>query len=159
MPVSAGWKAGAVPFESFFGPEMNLSVTASRFDSSVSWLAAIGHRSALTLFEDYGADAVFARNRELAGALRTALAGTGWDPLELPEANRSTIVSVPARGTRPARLLAALADHGVVGSAAGREPAPRGALLQPRGRRRAGGRRAPDRSLNPIVVSGLPCRP
>src|SRR4051794_478756 len=119
VPVWAGWKAGAVPVESFFGPGMNLSTTASRFDTSVSWLAAIGHRSALTLLEDYGSDAVFARNRELAGALRTALAGAGWDPLELPEANRSTIVSVPLEGRDPQRLLAALADRRVVGSVRG----------------------------------------
>jgi selenocysteine lyase/cysteine desulfurase len=39
-PVNAGWKAGRVPLESFFGPEMNLSATASRFDNSISWLGA-----------------------------------------------------------------------------------------------------------------------
>ena len=35
-PINAGWRAGAVPLESFFGPEMRLSTTASRFDSSMS---------------------------------------------------------------------------------------------------------------------------
>ena len=30
---------------------MNLSATASRFDSSISWLAAIGSQAALTVFE------------------------------------------------------------------------------------------------------------
>ena len=39
-PVNAGWRAGNVPLDSFFGPEMNLSDTASRFDNSISWLAA-----------------------------------------------------------------------------------------------------------------------
>ena len=43
-PVNAGWRAGRVPLESFFGPEMDLSPTASRFDSSISWIAAIGER-------------------------------------------------------------------------------------------------------------------
>jgi selenocysteine lyase/cysteine desulfurase len=42
-PVSAGWRAGSVPSDSFFGPAMNLSATASRFDTSISWLAAIGN--------------------------------------------------------------------------------------------------------------------
>ena len=113
-PVSAGWKAGAVPFDSFVGPEMNLSTTASRFDSSVSWLAALGHRSALSVLEHYGPEAVFARNRELTATLRSALTGAGWAPLELPEARRSTIVSVPLDGRDPATLHAALAEHAVV---------------------------------------------
>src|SRR4029077_20332940 len=42
-PINAGWKAGRVPFESFFGPAMDLSPTASRFDNSMSWVAAIGN--------------------------------------------------------------------------------------------------------------------
>ena len=46
-PINAGWRAGADPFESFFGPTMDLSPTASRFDNSISWLAAIGNRAAL----------------------------------------------------------------------------------------------------------------
>ena len=53
-PVNAGWRAGSVPLESFFGPEMNLSDTASRFDNSISWLAAIGNAAALTIFDDFG---------------------------------------------------------------------------------------------------------
>lgn len=43
IPINAGWRAGQVPFDSFFGPEMKLSPTASRFDSSISWLAAVGN--------------------------------------------------------------------------------------------------------------------
>jgi selenocysteine lyase/cysteine desulfurase len=116
-PVNAGWRAGAVPLDTFFGPDMTLSATASRFDSSISWLAAIGCAAALTVFDDVGPEAVYARNRELAGRLRTALTDVGWDPLELPERNRSTIVSVPIRGADPARLVGALSERGVVCSA------------------------------------------
>jgi cysteine desulfurase/selenocysteine lyase len=36
VPINAGWKAGRVPFESFFGPTMDLSPTASRFANSIS---------------------------------------------------------------------------------------------------------------------------
>ncbi|MEZ5237769.1 MAG: aminotransferase class V-fold PLP-dependent enzyme [Microthrixaceae bacterium] len=36
VPVNAGWKAGRVPFESFYGPAMDLSGTASRFDNPLS---------------------------------------------------------------------------------------------------------------------------
>ena len=54
-PVNAGWKAGRVPFESFFGPAMDLSPTASRFDNSISWVAAIGNAAALSVFDEFGA--------------------------------------------------------------------------------------------------------
>ena len=116
-PINAGWRAGKVPFESYFGPEMNLSPTASRFDNSISWLAAIGNQAALTVFDDFGAEAIYARNLELSATLRAALSSIGWDPVELPERNQSTLVSVPLRGREPAPLLSALSDKRVIGSA------------------------------------------
>ncbi len=116
-PINAGWKAGAVPFDSFFGPEMNLSRTASRFDNTISWLAAIGNETALQVFDLYGADAIYARNRSLADLLRSSLADIGWLPVELPEVNRSTIVSVPLGSHAPADLVPALRTRGIVGAA------------------------------------------
>ncbi len=116
-PINAGWRAGTDPFASFFGPEMDLSPTASRFDSSISWLAAIGNTAALGVFDDFGPDTVYARNRHLESRLRAALARIGWDPLDQPEANRSTIVSIPLADVDPSRLVRALADDGVVCSA------------------------------------------
>jgi selenocysteine lyase/cysteine desulfurase len=116
-PVSAGWRAGSVPFDSFFGPAMNLSATASRFDNSISWLAAIGNQAALAVFDDFGPGAIYARNHELTVQLRAALAGIGWDPADLPERNQSTIVSVPVGDTEAARLLSALSGQGVICSA------------------------------------------
>lgn len=117
IPINAGWRAGTDPFASFYGPEMELSPTASRFDSSISWLAAIGNTVALDVFGRFGPDVVHARNRELERTLRAALADVGWHPLDLPEANRSTIVSIPLGDLEPARLVRALADDGVVCSA------------------------------------------
>ena len=113
-PINAGWKADAVPLESFFGPQMKLSATASRFDSSISWLAAIGNETALTVFDDFGPGNIYARNRELTAKLRAALADAGWDPVDLPAPNQSTIVSVPLGSREPARLLSALSDQGIV---------------------------------------------
>ena len=55
--------------------------------------------------------------RARANSLRAALAGVGWDALDLPAANRSTIVSIPLGDLDPARLVRALADDGVVCSA------------------------------------------
>jgi selenocysteine lyase/cysteine desulfurase len=112
-PTSAGWKAGRVPVESFFGPEMDLSPTASRFDNSISWLAAIGNAAALSVFDDFGADAIYARSRELAAMLRGALADVGWTPVDLPEVNRSHIVSVPLGDHEPVALLSQLETRGV----------------------------------------------
>jgi cysteine desulfurase/selenocysteine lyase len=117
VPINAGWKSGRVPLESFFGPAMDLSATASRFDNSISWVAAVGNEAALSVLAGFGVDAVYARNRELAGMLRTSLAEVGWTPVDTPEANRSTIVSVPLEGADPDRLLARLAQEGVICSA------------------------------------------
>jgi len=117
VPVNAGWKAGAVPVESFFGPTMELSTTASRFDSSISWMAAIGNEASLSVFDTFGQDVIHRRNRELSDLLRDVLTETGWPPADLPEANRSTIVSVPLRDADPASLVAGLGRRGVTCSA------------------------------------------
>jgi cysteine desulfurase / selenocysteine lyase len=116
-PINAGWRAGADPFVSFFGPMMDLSPTASRFDSSISWLAAFGNTAALGIFDDFGPDIIYARNRDLETHLRDALASTGWDPADLPAANRSTILSVPLGDLNPASVVGALAHEGIIGSA------------------------------------------
>jgi cysteine desulfurase/selenocysteine lyase len=94
-----------------------LSPTASRFDNSISWLAAIGNETALSVFDLFGADAVYARNRELAGLLTASLAEVGWTPIDLPEANRSTIVSVPLGEKEPTAVVAELKSRGIVCSA------------------------------------------
>ncbi len=116
-PVNAGWKAGRVPTESFFGPTMDLSPTASRFDNSISWVAAIGNEAALSVFDEIGADVIFDRNRALAEVLRASLAEVGCTPVDLPEANRSSIVSVPLGDREPAPLLAQLKERGVIAAA------------------------------------------
>jgi selenocysteine lyase/cysteine desulfurase len=116
-PINAGWRAGSVPLDSFFGPQMNLSATASRFDNSISWLAAIGNQAALTIFAEFGPGTIYARNHELTAKLRAALTNVGCDPVDLPEQNRSTIVSVPLGDSEPSRLLSALSEQGIICSA------------------------------------------
>ena len=113
-PINAGWRAGAVPLESFFGPEMRLSTTASRFDSSISWLAAIGNEAALTLFDDFGPDTIYARNHELASTLRAALTDGACVPADLPESNQSTIVTIPLGDVELSRVVSALAQQGII---------------------------------------------
>ena len=70
-PLNTRWRAGRDPLESFFGPTMDLSPTASRFDSSISWMAAVGNVAALAVFDEFGPDR--ARNRQLTAVLRVAL--------------------------------------------------------------------------------------
>ncbi|HZO63099.1 MAG TPA: aminotransferase class V-fold PLP-dependent enzyme [Gaiellaceae bacterium] len=117
VPVNAGWRAGAAPLESFFGPAMELSATASRFDSSISWLAAVGNEAALAAFDRFGAESIYARNAELASLLRTALADAGWPPAPLETSSRSHIVSVPARDRDAAQVVAELARRRIACSA------------------------------------------
>lgn len=117
LPLGAGWKAGAVPFESFFGPRMELSTTASRFDSSISWLAAMGDEVCLGFLEELGPPAIHAWNAELASMLRDALTDAGLAVLPLAERNRSHIIAVPLGPRDPARLLAGLKAAGIICSA------------------------------------------
>jgi cysteine desulfurase / selenocysteine lyase len=116
-PINAGWRAGAVPLESFFGPTMELSSTASRFDSSISWLAAIGNEAALTAFDEFGADAIYARNAELTALLRYSVCDAGFPPLPASKANGSTIVAAPLGDRDGPALVAALRERGVVAAA------------------------------------------
>jgi cysteine desulfurase/selenocysteine lyase len=116
-PVNAGWKAGRVPIESFFGPVMDLSQTASRFDNSISWLAAIGNQAALTVFDHFGAEAIYQRNRELAELLRASLVEIDWSPVDLRECNRSSIVAVPLERSDAGAVVRALAERGIICSA------------------------------------------
>ena len=96
---------------------MDLSPTASRFDNSISWLAAVGNEAALAVFDLFGAEAIYCRNRELAGILRASLSDIGWPPVDLPEINRSSIVSVPLGRAESVGLLGELKRRGIICSA------------------------------------------
>lgn len=114
LPLSAGWRAGAVPFASFFGPGMELSPTASRFDQSISWLAAIGDEICLDLLHEIGRQAIETQVMSLAATLRAGLAARGTPAFAMDPARESHIVAVPLAGREPARVLATLKEHGVV---------------------------------------------
>jgi cysteine desulfurase / selenocysteine lyase len=113
VPVNAGWKAARVPSESFYGPGMELSETASRFDESISWVAAVANDAALSVFETFGADAIHARNRELTGLLRASLEDLGRLAPASGRPAGSTIVTVPL-GDDAEATIAALREHGVI---------------------------------------------
>jgi len=115
LPLSAGWRAGAAPFESFFGPRMELSPTASRFDQSISWLAAIGDEACLGLIHAIGPSAIAARVAALATRLRAESRTSRWtrraaatsSPCRWPAAIRRP--SWPRSGRRASRARRATA--------------------------------------------------
>jgi selenocysteine lyase/cysteine desulfurase len=94
-PVFPGWKAGRKPMESFYGPGMDLSPTASKLDASLIWFAALAEHASLGIFRQLGIQAVLDRNAQLSRRLHDMLAARcpGFRPF--PESHRSSIVSVP----------------------------------------------------------------
>lgn len=114
-PVVPGWKAARDPMESFIGPAMDLSPTASRLDTSLTWFAALADRAAFGVFERFGIDPILERNAALSRRLHAALAARGVEFRPFAEAHRSTIVTVPAADL-PA-TMARLKAAGVVAAA------------------------------------------
>ena len=115
-----GWSAGEFPFESFFGPEMNLSKTASRFDNSKAWLSAVGDRVCLDLIIQIGMTNIYERNAELGKMLRTGLADHKIKTINIRGKNLSHIVSVPLDGRTTDHVLETLRAHGIAASVWGR---------------------------------------
>jgi cysteine desulfurase / selenocysteine lyase len=98
-PVFPGWKAARNPLESFYGPAMDLSPTASRLDTSLNWFAALAERASLGIFREFGIQAMLDRNALLSARLHDALVAHGSALRPSPQRHRSTIVSVPVADT------------------------------------------------------------
>lgn len=108
QPIGPGWKAAAQPLSSFFGPLMELSATASRYDQSLAWLAAFGDHESLALLTGLGIDRIDAYRRALVEHLTRSLRDSGVPFLDHPEPHRSALVSVaPASADAGERLTAA----------------------------------------------------
>ncbi len=112
-PVLPGWKAGRKPLESFYGPTMDLSPTASRLDTSLDWFAALAEQGAVEIFRRFGADGILARNAGLSTRLHDALEANGL-PVPFAPAHRSTIVSIPVK--EPEAVMVRLREANVVAS-------------------------------------------
>ena len=95
-PTAAGWYAGEDVWASCYGPRMELSQDARRFDVSPAWLPWVGTVPALELFTGLDMAEVRAHGAGLADALRVEL---GEQPCRRP------VVSLPdPDGARLARL-------------------------------------------------------
>jgi selenocysteine lyase/cysteine desulfurase len=94
-PLAAGWKAARQPLESFYGPAMELSPTASKLDGSLAWFAALADAASLGIFSRFGLQPLLDRNAALIARLHDALLARN-PALELfAPAHRSMIVSLP----------------------------------------------------------------
>jgi selenocysteine lyase/cysteine desulfurase len=113
-PILPGWKAARRPLESFYGPEMDLSPTASKLDASLDWFAALAGQAALGVFRRFGIEVLLDRNAELSRRLHDALVAHGSAVRPFPERHRSTIVSVPVDD--PEAVMARLRTANVVAS-------------------------------------------
>ena len=58
QPIGPGWKAARNPAESFYGPAMDLSPTASKLDASLAWFPALAEQAALGIFRRFGINAL-----------------------------------------------------------------------------------------------------
>ena len=114
QPIVPGWKAARKPAESFYGPAMDLSPTASKLDASLAWFPALADQAALGIFRRFGISALLERNARLALRLQSALASERSTFHPFPDQQRSTIVSVPASDTEA--VMARFSQANVVAS-------------------------------------------
>ena len=82
-PIFAGWYAGADPWTSCYGGDIELAPDARRFDVSPAWQAFLGAEPALALFASLDAQAVLAHTTGLAERFRR---GRGMDAAARPSA-------------------------------------------------------------------------
>jgi len=138
VPHTAGWYAGARPWESIYGGPLRLAPDARRFDVSPAWHAWIGAAPSLELLAGIGVPALHAHAVGLADEFR---AGTG-----LPSGN-SAIVSAIAEPEVPELMQT---DHRIGSRRAAASVLPR--VHHPP--RRRPGRRRPLRPPPPMTSSG-----
>lgn len=104
-PAAPGWKAAAEPLASFFGPEMTLSPTASRYDQSLAWFNAMADAESMALLTGLGIAAIDAHNTALSDRLAAQLRERAIPFLDHPPANRSAILSITPPSPEAAQRL------------------------------------------------------
>lgn len=110
-PILAGWQAALEPLNSFFGPEMVLSETASKLDTSQAWFPALAEPHALAILDRFGIAQVVDRNHQLTKYLYDELGARNLLAYAFPELNRSPIVTLQIKDATA--CMARLARSGV----------------------------------------------
>ena len=95
VPHTAGWYAGASPWDSIYGTPLRLADDARRFDVSPAWHSWVGQAASLDLLTSVGTDPLHEHAVGLANRFRAAV--------DLPAAD-SAIVSLPLRPGAQERL-------------------------------------------------------
>ncbi|MDQ6918253.1 MAG: aminotransferase class V-fold PLP-dependent enzyme [Candidatus Dormibacteraeota bacterium] len=113
-PVAMGWRSAREPLHTYYGTAMDLSETASRFDSSLSWISMVGDRESLRLLNSVGIEAIDAHNMRLAHRFRAGLEELAIETEPFPEAERSPVLAMTLPD--PEATIARLADAGVIGA-------------------------------------------
>jgi selenocysteine lyase/cysteine desulfurase len=72
-PTMAGWAAGQVVDESYYGPPLRLADNARRFDISDAWFSWVGAAPALDIIGQLGLDAIREHNVAMANRFLTGL--------------------------------------------------------------------------------------
>jgi selenocysteine lyase/cysteine desulfurase len=98
IPHSAGWYAGADPWDSLYGGPLRLAASARRFDLSPAWHSWVAQAPALDLLTEIGPAVLHAHTLGLANRFRAAL--------DLPPGT-SAIVSVATDPSAAERLARA----------------------------------------------------
>jgi len=111
-PVSVGWQSGSDPLRIYYGADLRLSETASRFDSSKSWISVVGDRESLRLLNEVGIGAIEDHNLRLAARFREGIAELGIATSPFPVEERSPVVAIAVDD--PDALMVRLAAAGVV---------------------------------------------
>ena len=111
-PVAMGWRSARHPQETYYGVEMDLSETASRFDSSLSWISMVGDRESLLLLNAVGIETIEAHNLGLAHRFRAGIEELAIETDRFPEAEQSPVVALALRD--PDASIARLTAAGVI---------------------------------------------
>jgi cysteine desulfurase / selenocysteine lyase len=108
-PVSVGPQSARHPQETYYGVAMDLSETASRFDSSLSWISMVGDRESLLLLNAVGIEEIEEHDMRLARRFRAGVETLAIETRPFAEAERSPVValSIPDSEGAIARLTAA----------------------------------------------------
>ncbi|MGH3134945.1 MAG: aminotransferase class V-fold PLP-dependent enzyme [Gaiellaceae bacterium] len=73
VPLAAGWYAGEVPHETYFGPPLRLAANARRLDTSPAWHCWIVAAQSLAVLDRIGVSGIHQHNLDLANRFRAGL--------------------------------------------------------------------------------------
>jgi cysteine desulfurase / selenocysteine lyase len=113
-PVAMGWRSARHPQQTYYGVAMDLSDTASKFDSSLSWISMVGDRESLLLLNAVGIETIEAHNLRLAHRFRAGLEELAIETEPFPEPERSPVVALTLPD--PEATMARLTAAGVIGA-------------------------------------------